>query len=88
MLTFNQKPPKMTVSELMYQLENLPQDAEVLFASQPAWPFEYSIGGVFTTDDDPDGELPDYEPVNSVVYIYEGAQLGYLDENAREQLGW
>ena len=79
----------MTVQELMIELEGMPQDAEVRFASQPAWPFEYSIDGVVhseSTSEDPD---PDWIPeTQEVVYLVEGTQIGYLPEKAREEIGW
>lgn len=36
----------MTVQELIEILEDSNPDAEVRFASQPSWPFEYSIADV------------------------------------------
>jgi hypothetical protein len=73
---------KVTVVELIEELEACDPDAEVRLAQQPAWPFEYAIDRdhvavqVQSGDDEP------------VVYIAEGAQLGYLPETVREQLGW
>jgi hypothetical protein len=46
---------------------------------QPAWPFEYAIGAVTTS-------LPLSE--GDIVYLAEGAQLGYLPEEARAEIGW
>ena len=37
----------MTVAELIEELKFMDQDTEVRFASQPSWPFEYSINSVF-----------------------------------------
>ena len=34
----------MTVIELLEALSDLPEDAEIMLASQPAWPFEYTLG--------------------------------------------
>jgi len=73
---------KVTVVDLIEELEACDPDAEVRLAQQPAWPFEYAIDRdhaavqVQSGDDDP------------VVYIGEGAQLGYLPETVRKQLGW
>lgn len=36
-----------TVAELIELLQDMPQDAPIKFASQPSWPFEYSIGEVY-----------------------------------------
>lgn len=36
----------MTVQELIQELEQYPDDMEVLLAQQPTWPLEYSIHGV------------------------------------------
>ena len=38
----------MKVSDLMEFLEGCDPDADVLFVSQPGWPFENSIGGMTT----------------------------------------
>ena len=69
----------MTIGELIAELEDLDEDMEVRFASQPAWPFEYSISGVAWT---PDGES------DRVVYLVEGDQLGYLPSEVKTELGW
>ena len=39
----------MTVGELIQELKYMDEDATVRFASQPSWPFEYSINGVIQT---------------------------------------
>jgi len=68
----------MTVRELIEELRLMDQDAKVRFASQPSWPFEYSIYGVVqTTVKDQD-----------MVYLEEGRQVGYLPSEAKEELGW
>ena len=68
----------MTVRELIEELRLADQDATVRFASQPSWPFEYSIYGVVqTTVKDQD-----------MVYLEEGRQVGYLPSEAKEELGW
>tara|TARA_R100000005_G_C4957401_1_gene175441 strand:- start:276 stop:485 length:210 start_codon:yes stop_codon:yes gene_type:complete len=69
----------MTVAELIEELEYMDQDSEVRFASQPSWPFEYSISSVVEVDVD------DSTPV---VYLEEGSQLGYLPTEAKNQLMW
>ena len=68
----------MTVNELKEVLEYHDGDMEVRFASQPNYPFEYSINdavAVLTDDGD-------------ILYLEEGRQIGYLDYNAKEELGW
>ena len=68
----------MTVAELIEELRYMDQDATVRFASQPSWPFEYSINGVVqTTVKDQD-----------TVYLEEGRQVGYLPKEAADELGW
>ena len=68
----------MTVAELIEELKYMEQDAEVRFASQPSWPFEYDITGVVEVKVDED----------DVVYLEEGRQLGYLPGEAKDELGW
>jgi predicted membrane GTPase involved in stress response len=76
----------MTVGELKEMLEGLDDDMEVRLAMQPAWPFEYSISSVEVIDNDPEGS--DKEPIEGIVYLVEGDQLGYLPGNVCNQLGW
>lgn len=40
----------MNVAELIELLEDMPEDAEVRFASQPSWPMEYTIDSVIEID--------------------------------------
>ena len=72
----------MLISELIEQLIDIQADhpdAEVRLAMQPNWPFEYSIHSVTPVplEDPRGGETP-------VVYLSEGAQLGYLPGAARD----
>ena len=73
----------MTVRELIEELRLADQDATVRFASQPSWPFEYSIYGIVQTTirDNEDNE-------KDMVYLEEGRQVGYLPKEAKEELGW
>ena len=65
----------MTVRELMEELKYMDWDATVRFASQPSWPFEYSIYGVVqTTVKDQD-----------MVYLEEGRQVGYLPKRVKKK---
>ncbi len=66
----------LTVEELVELLEQFPPEAEVRIAQQPSWPFEYSVGEVAAPDE------------GKVVYIAEGAQLGYLPGEVSSELGW
>ena len=58
------------------------EGATVRFASQPSWPFEYSINGVVQTVVDNRGNEED------IVYLEEGRQVGYLPKEAKDELGW
>ena len=72
----------MTVRELIEELKYMDEDATVRFASQPSWPFEYSINGVVQTIVDNRGNEED------IVYLEEGRQVGYLPKEAKDELGW
>ena len=74
----------MRLSELLETLQSIAddhpdQDPEVRLAMQPRWAFEYSIYSVASVplEDDRGEEAP-------VVYLSEGAQLGYLPGEARD----
>ena len=73
----------MTVGELINELKYMDEGATVRFASQPSWPFEYSIYGVVQTTvrDNEDNE-------RDMVYLEEGRQVGYLPAEAKDELGW
>ncbi|MCZ0983991.1 hypothetical protein O1L60_45335 [Streptomyces diastatochromogenes] len=66
---------EMTVGELIEQLEQMDPEATVRLATQPQYPFEYSIGRVAEAED-------------GICWIGEGEQLGYLGEEARDALEW
>jgi hypothetical protein len=72
---------RVTVTELIQELEGCDPDAEVRLAQQPAWPFEYAID---PTNPAVQIDLDD----GPVVYLAEGAQLGYLPQPVHQQLGW
>jgi len=74
----------MTVADLIAELEFMNPDTEVRFASQPSWPFEYSIYSVqeVEIENRRTGES------ESVVFLEEGRQLGYLPSEAKNMLGW
>jgi hypothetical protein len=93
----------LTVGDLKRMIEDLDDDMEVRTASQPSWPFEYSIASVEVIDlnapelQDDDGESV-YDPYierepgspepNEVCYIVEGTQLGYLPGIVTNAIGW
>ena len=72
----------MTVGELIHELKYMDEGATVRFASQPSWPFEYSISGVVQTT------VNYNENERDMVYLEEGRQVGYLPSEAKEELGW
>ena len=79
----------MTVQELIEELRLFDQDAQVRFASQPSWPFEYSINGVVQAVIVNQSNTPKgYGTEEDVVYLEEGSQIGYLPSGAKEELGW
>tara|TARA_R110002050_G_scaffold262945_1_gene403228 strand:+ start:317 stop:541 length:225 start_codon:yes stop_codon:yes gene_type:complete len=74
----------MRVEELIELLEGCNPEAEVRFASQPSWPFEYSIETAIEVDlDGNDTGIP-----KDVVYLEEGSQIGYLPGLAKFKLSW
>ncbi len=74
----------MTVRQLIEELEFMNQDAEIRFASQPNWPFEYSIADIVSVDIE-NRRTGDEE---EVVYLAEGRQIGYLPGEAKNMLMW
>ena len=79
--------PIETVGDLIAALEDYDPATPVRWASQPRWPFEYTLGRIVMTPDDAegDGTEPTDEPV---VWIGEGQQVGYLPGIAANALGW
>jgi hypothetical protein len=74
----------MTVADLIYELEQMNPEAEVRFASQPSWPFENDIDSVVSVEIKNPRTGEDVE----VVYLEEGRQIGYLPDEACQELGW
>ncbi|WP_435058535.1 hypothetical protein [Streptomyces sp. bgisy060] len=66
---------EMTVADLIAKLERMSPEAQVRLATQPSYPFEYTIGEAVETED-------------GTCWIAEGEQQGYLSGEAREALGW
>ena len=44
-----------TVGELIVALQDYDPDTPVRLATQPGWPFEYTLGGIALTPDDAEG---------------------------------
>lgn len=80
----------MRVSELIEILQDMDGDTEVRLAMQPSWPFEYSIGGIvrITSLEDKEYDYDGESDGESVVYLGEGSQLGYLPSIVKDELGW
>ena len=85
----------MTVQELIWELQQLPQELEVQLAHQPNWPFALRIGGVvldegFENDEDNDDgyQISPEEGFTPIVYIFEAGQVGYLPSSACDVIGW
>jgi len=90
----------MKVSQLIEMLEQMPEDAEVMLAQQPNWPFEYSLGDVVMVGPDADNQQPrsmtrrardedeDDRPDENIVYLVEGSQTRYLPGFACNAIGW
>ena len=74
---------KELIEEMEWAIEQNKGDVEVRFASQPKWPFEYSIDTAVTIAIKADDGEED-----KVVYLSEGTQLAYLNEDARRELNW
>ena len=80
----------MTATQLIEELEwaietNGGDDVEVRSAQQPKWAFEYTIDEAVTIKhEDKDEE----DCGETIVYLSEGSQLGYLPERVGTELGW
>ena len=79
----------MTARDLIEELEyaisiNGDNDVEVRLAQQPKWAFEYTIDEAVTIEVDDE----DTDEKEKVVYLSEGSQIGYLNEDASRELGW
>jgi SpoU rRNA methylase family enzyme len=80
----------MVVQELIELLESMNPESEVRFASQPSWPFEYSVSDVVEVVEEGEEEEFDdrEEDLQPVVYLVEGRQIGYLPGNVKDEIGW
>ena len=72
------------IEELEYLKETVGDDAEVRWAAQPGWPFEYSIDDTIIHVE----EHSTSSETKNVVYLAEGSQIGYLPEEAAKELSW
>ena len=76
---------KELIEELEYAISiNGGNDVEVRTAQQPRWAFEYSIDSAVTIEVDDE----DTDEKEKIVYLGEGSQIGYLNEDASRELGW
>jgi hypothetical protein len=72
---------RVTVTDLLHELEACQPDAEVRIAQQPISPSADAI-------DPGTAAVPGALGATSVANLGQGAQLGYLPEPVRHQLGW
>ena len=68
----------MTVRDILNTLDGLDPETEVRFAFQPNYPLEYSIDDIVEVNID--GE--------EIVYLGQGEQIGYLQEEVVDALSW
>lgn len=77
----------MTIDEMIERLEEYKSCCanggltEIRLATQPNWPFEWTIKGMVSTREaeDATGEESDETNEEEVLYICEGDQIGYLN---------
>ena len=88
----------MTVGELLelsQEFEDMDPETEIRIASQPHWPFEYSImpevhiaeRNVKQDEDEGEGEgegEDDGKETVTVIYLAEHKQIDYLNDDTRE----
>lgn len=74
---------EVTVEELIERLQEMEPGSIVRLATQPSYPFENTVGEIAQ------GETvsEDGDPVK-VIWIGEGEQIGYLNSETRDDLGW
>lgn len=78
----------MRVIELLEALAEMPEDAEVRLASQPAWPMEFRLDGPVFVDEAQIARSPGDDWPGAVVYLTEAEHLGYLPGFVARELGW
>lgn len=74
----------MTVGQLIEELSNFDEDAEVRLAMQPHYPMQHYIGSVVSATDEESRGGPEH----TVVYIAESGGNDYLGSAACAELGW
>ena len=80
--------PITTVGELVAALATYPSEVGVRLAVAPGYPQAATIGVIACSPDDADHDGREPDPDGKrVVWIGEGAQIGYLPEIARDALG-
>lgn len=67
----------LTAAELIEVLEGLDPATEIRLATQPSWPFEYSVRPYLVTEHDLDADA-DGDDLAGVAWLVEGSQLRYL----------
>jgi hypothetical protein len=76
----------MTVREMREMLEAYHDDAPVRIMSQPNWPFEYDIEGIWVNEnDDEDDAFVNDESGHKPVFLVEGYQRGYGTKRAWDE---
>lgn len=84
----------MNVEELIERLSELDRDAEVRLATQPGWPFEYSLAQVHQSVQVPEGALTHHCPARGCDFTLKdddlGVELGEMGDWELEcpQHGW
>lgn len=65
---------KITIGDLIAELEQYALDTEVRLAVQPIWPMEMTLAGTCMGPE--------------ALYLVMGEQIGYLPAEVSEQLSW
>lgn len=83
----------MTVGELINILRKYDRESPVRMMSQPTYPFEYNIEGVWQNENDDtddafvmDDDGDDADPGPKPVFIVEGTQRGYGTKRAWDEM--
>lgn len=80
----------MNVLQLIEQLQDMPEDAEVRIAGQPSYPMQYFVDAAVEVHFDSDADEGEEEAA-TIVYIVEGGQpydSPYLPGAASDEIGW
>ncbi len=76
----------MTIDDLLDVIDGLDGSMEIRLATQPHWPFEWSIDRAVLKseiefDEDEEEDDSTQEDEADVLYFTEGTQLGYTTKN-------